>query len=112
MRQDRYRRDCNECGDETIFDRGRGSLVANEILAFGSHVHIFFPARWPTFAAGPPFHSALWSADSNPSLMAGGKSRMVRRMPVATVNETLASLRFRERGVLLRVHHLIGSIIS
>jgi hypothetical protein len=95
MRQDRYRRDCNERGDETIFDRGRGSLVANEILAFGSHVHIFFPARCPTFAAGPPFHFAFWAENSNLSLTAAGKSSMVRRMPVATVNETLASLRFR-----------------
>jgi hypothetical protein len=74
MRQDRYRRDCNERGDETIFDRGRGSLVTNEFLAFGSHVHIFLPARCPTFAAGPPFHFALWNENSNLSLTAAGKA--------------------------------------
>src|SRR5271170_820736 len=96
MRQDRYRRDCNERGDETIFDRGRGSLVAQEILAFGSNVHSFVSCALPTLRGRlPPLHFPLWTENSNLSLTAAWKSSLVRQVPIATVNETLASLQFR-----------------
>jgi len=96
MRQDGYRRDCNERGDETIFDRGRGSLVANEILAFGSNVHSFVSCALPNLRGRlPPLHFPLWTENSNLSLTAAWKSSLVRQVPIATVNETLASLQFR-----------------
>src|SRR5277367_3742336 len=71
MRQDRYRRDRNERGDETIFDRGRRSLVANEILAFGSHVHIFFSCALPNLRGRPSVSLCTLEREFEPILNGG-----------------------------------------
>jgi hypothetical protein len=73
--QDGNQSNRNKCGDESVFDRSRGSFVAKEFFAFGSHVHLLFLAlsnprgRLLRFAA-------FWTKISNLCLTPALKARL------------------------------------
>ena len=94
-RQDAYEKDRNKCGYDAVFDRGRGSFVTKEILTCGSHFHNLFLTNRPTPAAGPSSSLALWAKIWKLSLTATRKTRVVCRMPIFKVNETLVLVRRR-----------------
>jgi hypothetical protein len=88
MLQYGYQRHRDECGDESVFDRSRGSFVAKEIFAFSSHVHLLFLALSNLRGRLIQFASTL-DEDFEFMLNASVESPAFCRVSIATVKKTL-----------------------